>query len=1578
MVQRVNTRFVIILVSVIGLLVGGAVGGWYFFLRDSCEQLAARGGEHETAGRSHQAFLLFGRALRKCPDNENYKEAVVRNLKLIAEQEPDKFVESLHRANATWPQWQELDDMIFRITAAARTDSDDTAIQLGGIAEQVSSEQANTDPGDVIADAGEQPAGDGDEPGGEVVGTEARMLDAQPLERYFLLQYERARVIDARQLWHTLRQKADERVQLDQSSGRSAAVARKWRGVAGARLLPTMSLDSEREAVVKDLEAAIDADPSAPVALHHLARAKLALARQLKAADEVANEDRIDTLQREALNTSTHAAKANPLDPDAQLSHARVLLSPPFEDREQATKIVKRAADQLAKAPESTYLIEQASRLLPSLLDEPIEGDPHGRTEGQLEAEQLLDAALGDNPDQASPVLHMAMGALMAQQRRYEAALAAYTHVADQPTGGRPLEAYRYQITRRQAVLRAAETAIDWARAADDEKTREARLAQAEAYANRLQIEVGAGHEGDVPQVALLRGRIALTRGNRPLALARVDEASRGFRDANVQALLLSADLRQQLGSPQAAATRYRQAIDLLKRSGTGVVHAPAYLALAETQMRAGQLDDAALVLEELRTDLGDRAADNDRLHYAVAQLAARRGRADEAFAAVEQIDLDAMPAALALKAALLAERDQKDEAKAMLTQRLEQDPKDPMALQLLVKLAEDDDERSAVIARAADAGAEPLLIEQLQRAAGDQDPITLDEAVALIEQQDRPEIEKLLNLAAVRVSAGQHDEALEHIKAVLKADPENERALKLGFAAYLATDQLDDAARLSKVAGRINLDGAEGKLFESELAAARGDIDRAITLSEQALEDQPINAAAQARLGAWYVSEGRYRDAATRFRRAVEQNARNRQAWVGLAETESRLGRGSEALASIKRAVALNPNNLDLVRLAIDFEQRYGDADTALRQRQALAEAVPDDLNNRRQLALLLAPEDAAAARAIAAELIASEGEDLRNVYLAAEVERLAGNGEAGLARLRGYVEGLEEPGLQDLSTLAQMQATLGKVDEATATYRRALRYEDPEKREVSRALADMLFNARRLDQALSYYRNLSEGAPGDVTLAQRLAETYLRLDQPEDAERVLKAHADNPTTLLLLALGAAASDRDRAIGYLDQAIAIDPDDEMLYVQRANLRTADAVGLTAAVDDLRRAIELRPGFAAARRQLARVYAAQGRNDEAIEQFEQMLDADPDEVEARWELVQLQLRLGRLLEADRWAEGGGERFDQQGRWPAARARIAAQRGADRDALRLWELAAAREPTAEYIAGYVGALLDADDGRRALAVVESDPEPLERSILLQAQRGRAMAAIGRTSEAEQVFLATLRKAQNGPQVLAIAAQMGAALPTGEAVRILDESGIKAADWTLIAGAQLLLGAGQHQAVIDLLADATLTAEAGSPVWLRAKRMLALAYYQAEQHGPAEQAYRALLEHQPDDLEALNNLAYMLAEAVGDPEAALPLANRAAGLAPRDAQVLDTYGWVRHLVGDHRGARETLEQSVAIRELPPNLLHLGIVLKAQDELVDAETRLVAAIEAADAAGDEATAAEARRVLAEVRATLEEATP
>jgi Tfp pilus assembly protein PilF len=127
-------------------------------------------------------------------------------------------------------------------------------------------------------------------------------------------------------------------------------------------------------------------------------------------------------------------------------------------------------------------------------------------------------------------------------------------------------------------------------------------------------------------------------------------------------------------------------------------------------------------------------------------------------------------------------------------------------------------------------------------------------------------------------------------------------------------------------------------------------------------------------------------------------------------------------------------------------------------------------------------------------------------------------------------------------------------------------------------------------------------------------------------------------------------------------------------------------------------------------------------------------------------------------------------------------------------------------------------------------------------------------------------------------------------------------------------------------------------------------LATAYESSEQYDRAIEIYRKLIERNPKDPVALNNLGYALAVRKGQPAEGLPYAERALLLA-RNPVIADTVGWIKYLLGDYAGAVKILEPSA--KAVPGNAdiqLHAAAAFAAVGRIKEAGAALKAA-EAAD---------------------------
>ncbi|WHZ12330.1 MAG: TPR domain-containing protein [Burkholderiaceae bacterium] len=141
--------------------------------------------------------------------------------------------------------------------------------------------------------------------------------------------------------------------------------------------------------------------------------------------------------------------------------------------------------------------------------------------------------------------------------------------------------------------------------------------------------------------------------------------------------------------------------------------------------------------------------------------------------------------------------------------------------------------------------------------------------------------------------------------------------------------------------------------------------------------------------------------------------------------------------------------------------------------------------------------------------------------------------------------------------------------------------------------------------------------------------------------------------------------------------------------------------------------------------------------------------------------------------------------------------------------------------------------------------------------------------------------------------------------------------------LLAQVQLLRDNQQYQRAYDLLASAS----GADPDLLYDQAMI------AEKLGKPddmERLLRRLISLQPDNAQAYNALGYSLADRDERLPEAKQLIQKALQLAPGDAYITDSLGWVEYRMGNNEEAARLLETAYKIRPDVEIAAHLGEVL------------------------------------------------
>jgi tetratricopeptide (TPR) repeat protein len=143
---------------------------------------------------------------------------------------------------------------------------------------------------------------------------------------------------------------------------------------------------------------------------------------------------------------------------------------------------------------------------------------------------------------------------------------------------------------------------------------------------------------------------------------------------------------------------------------------------------------------------------------------------------------------------------------------------------------------------------------------------------------------------------------------------------------------------------------------------------------------------------------------------------------------------------------------------------------------------------------------------------------------------------------------------------------------------------------------------------------------------------------------------------------------------------------------------------------------------------------------------------------------------------------------------------------------------------------------------------------------------------------------------------------------------------------LAAVDILGKTKEYTQAIAILND-QLTALPDDPDLLYARSLMA---DKLGQLTSAETDLKTILDSQPNHIDALNALGYLLSNKTNRYSEALTYLSKAHQLAPKNASVLDSLGWLYYKMGDYKKSIHLLKQAVEIMPDAEISAHLGEVL------------------------------------------------
>ena len=675
----------------------------------------------------------------------------------------------------------------------------------------------------------------------------------------------------------------------------------------------------------------------------------------------------------------------------------------------------------------------------------------------------------------------------------------------------------------------------------------------------------------------------------------------------------------------------------------------------------------------------------------------------------------------------------------------------------------------------------------------------------------------------------------------------------------------------------------------------AANDGARAILEFKNALKVAPQDAEPYYEIGQAYLRSGDYGSAVASFRRCLELNPRHEAAKLKTAElmASSRQPETlSQAAAQLREVLEASPQNTDAADALAITEWRLGNRDEAIARLQKLLGEFPANLPSSLLLARMkLSQNDLPAAEEALRSAVNSTPQSPEAALALGEMYLATGQSSKAEVELRRAVQ-LNPKNGQALLALAAIQTSARRWDEAEETYRRLSALGDKQYKPLH---ALFLFQRGTPERALVELRELARLDPADRSARTRLIAGLLTTGHTAEAETLLadalrRNSKDTDALMQRSALFMRAGKTYDAKRDLQQVLMYQP--ENADAHQAIARTHKRLGqLQSERRELIDALRLRRELLAARLALARNYINGNEPKAAL----QILDETP---------VSQQKLLPVLVERN-WALLATNDF------ATLRTALSAELPAGRYPELVLQQALLQLNNREYAAarGNADEVLKSDpqDVRAARIVVES--------YVAQNQRARALDE-----------LAKLAKAAPGSAPLQHMLGVGLAAG-GDLVqaRVQFEAALRA-DRDFTSAAIAVADLDRRQNRLDAARAQLQAVIAREPSNVDAMILLAEIEKSAGNRAAAIAAYRAVLAVESSHLVALNNLSLELA--LDSPEEALGLAQQALQLAPENAAVQDTLGWIYYRRGNYRTATQYLKGAVAMDPNPRRQFHLAL--------------------------------------------------
>ena len=658
-------------------------------------------------------------------------------------------------------------------------------------------------------------------------------------------------------------------------------------------------------------------------------------------------------------------------------------------------------------------------------------------------------------------------------------------------------------------------------------------------------------------------------------------------------------------------------------------------------------------------------------------------------------------------------------------------------------------------------------------------------------------------------------------------------------------------------------------------------------------LQLTPLQPVAVGRLGLIYQEEGRLVYAHSLLQKAAEFDPADPEVRLKLALNELALGDSKKAVEDARLVLAKKPGQAEALELIASSAVSSNGLAEIQQQIERLRQADQDRASYHAAFGTLeLRRQDFPKAEA-----------DFKH---ALELDPKSSSAFFGLASVywaRKDVPSAEQAfrsaaDLSDARSItrlkyAQFKYATGKPAEAKQ-YLEQISAKTPDYLPAWDLLAEIAFEEKRYDDCGSLVARVL--VKDSINLEAMMLNGKLKLVRGDAGSalasfrRMASVYSRSPQVLFQLARAYLLNnDTAEALTTLNEVIKLNPDFVDAVILRANLNIRKG-DLAQAISSLEALLKQQPYLAQAYLLLIDAHLAKKEPDQALAACRRMSDQFPKSPEVQVVYGSVLSRENQLAEARQAFERALTLYP--GYLPAIE--------------RLVDLDIFQKQFTSALA-------------RGQAVVDKSPSSAEARVLL---------ARVHIASAESLVQSENQKLSSKDRKLLLA-DVAAAQPD---INQAETNLLKATDLDPnLRSSYLLLSAlyqvtGKQQKALERLN--TLLSKTNDVVALLQVGMIqdSLTNYPA-----ARDAYEKLLTISSNSVAALNNLAFIYSERMGDNNKALSLAEKAHQLMPNDPLVADTLGWILYRKADYARALNLLQESVAKLPNHPDIqLHLGMTL------------------------------------------------